>query len=118
MNLNDMTFGTDSAQVEQYIEDLKTNLIDECVNSMRESHANLKANISTYWSGVSAQRFLNSYEQTINSAADMLETLKTALNKYMLQVKNNVIDTEAALWDETENPFSGNSDPSSHKWSE
>lgn len=118
MQLNEMTFGTDTAAVEQYIEDLKTNLIDECVKAMRESHTNLTSNISTYWSGVSAQRFLNSYEKTINTAADMLAELKKSLNAYMLEIKNGVLNTEASLWDETENPFSGDMDPTTRKWSE
>lgn len=81
--------GYDAAGIQEYINKLKTNLVDELTEKISQESLILNEKVDEVWQGKSAEAFKAKFANDANVTINNLNELITSLEAEFAKIKNN-----------------------------
>lgn len=96
VNIKDMTYGVSSQGMEIYVKNLRTELITKCFDKLEDTKAVSDA-IVKGWQGASRDKFLQSFENAIESVERDLRSEWVDLQYRLAELEVNYFKQDAQL---------------------
>lgn len=96
LNISDITIGIDKTKMANYKENLKTILLIQTQDLLRNV-GEIQATIDSGWQGISRDQFYKSFESAIEKVCNDLEAEYDDLEFRLTELEHNYLNQDAAM---------------------
>lgn len=104
LDLSDATVGISRVGLENYRQDLQLHVIDDTKELLRD-YKDIATAIGNGWNGRAAQKFIDNFDCSVNSACDALDQISKAIDALFEAVQNSMIKQDEEMIEEGDTAF-------------
>lgn len=97
LTINEMTTGLDINGVSTYLEQMRTDLIDNVSSQLSNTQSNVLDAVRDAWVGQSEKKFEEEFSEVINKMQEQLSKEYQAIITRFTELKNNYLNQDANM---------------------